>query len=116
MFDIKVRTYSEALRFSRCLTLRNYAPSITDKMIGDMYAFLSANPLNVISMSNGMIHYVDAAGNKTDAHAVETRAGFDYVVMNEAYFRVTNTASSNDSGGCSGCSSNNNNNNNNNNG
>ena len=115
MLNIHPKTYNEALRLSRCLTLRNYSSTITDEMIEKMYAFLSDNPLNVVSMSQGMIHYVDSAGNKTDAFAVTTNAGFDYIVMNAAYFKVTNTTSSDDSGGCGGCSSNNNNNNNNNN-
>ena len=110
MFQINVRTYNEALRFSRCLEIRKYAPNVTDRMIGDMYQFISQNPNHKVGISNGMIYYVNAEGEKSEVHAVDTVAGFDHLVLSSVFFRVVNTASSSDSG-CGGCSSNNNNNN-----
>ena len=114
MLNIQPKTYNEALRLSRCMEVRKYAPKITDDIIENMYNFISSNPANKIGVSNGTIYYVDAAGEKTEAYSVETVAGFDQLVLGAAIFRVVNTTTDSGCSGC-GCSSNNNNNNNNNN-
>ena len=116
MFDIQPRTYNEALRLSRCLEIRKYAPNITDTILQEMYMFLSQHVNNKIGISNdGMIHFTNYLGTTTDAFKVEINPGFDHIVMSTGFFRVTNTATSGGDSGCGGCSSNNNNNNNNNN-
>ena len=115
MLNIKPRTYNEAIRLSRCLEVRKYAPKITDDIIENMYRFISANPVNKVGVSNGTIYYVDAAGEKKEAYTVETIEGFDQLILGATVFRVINTTTSSGCSGC-GCSSNNNNNNNNNNG
>ena len=114
MIDIKVRTYNEALLLSRCTEIQKYAPNVPDEAIVDIYHYLSANPHNKVGMSNGTIYYMNAAGETTNAHSVETTAGFDKLLIGASVFNVVN-ASSNDDSGCGGCASNNNNNNNNNN-
>lgn len=116
MINIQPRTYNEALRLSRCTEIRKFAPKITDDIIENMYYFLSADSQNKIGLSNGTIYYVQANGEKTDAYSVETKPGFDHIVLGATFFRVTNTSSDSSGCGCGGCSSNNNNNNNNNNG
>lgn len=115
MLNIQPKTYNEALRLSRCLEVRKYAPKLSDEIVENMYNFLSANPQNKVGVSNGTIYYVQANGEKNEAYSVETVPGFDHLVLGAAFFRVTNTASDSSGCGCGGCSSNNNNNNNNNN-
>ena len=114
MFKIQLRTYNEALRFSRCLEVRKYAPKISDQIIGKMYNFLSENPAHKIGMSKDMLYFVNAQGMQAAAFAVATTEGFDRLEMSTAFFHVVNASTSSDSG-CGGCASNNNNNNNNNN-
>ena len=115
MLNIQPRTYNEALRLSRCLEVRKYAPKITDDIVEHMYNFISSNPLNKIGVSNGIIYYVNAIGVKVEAFSVETVTGFDHLVFSATFFNVTNSQSDSGGCGCGGCSSNNNNNNNNNN-
>lgn len=115
MLDIKVKTYNEALRLSRCFELYKYVPKITDEMLIEIYNFLAENPQNIVGVSDGIIYYLNAVGEKTNAYTVETITGFDQLLINTAFFKVVNSVSSSDSSGCGGCSCNNNNNNNNNN-
>lgn len=114
MLNIKPKTYNEALRLSRCLSLRQYARSLTDEMIENMYNFISEDVSNKIGLSEGIIYFVDANGETKSSFAIETNQGIGNVVLGAEFFRLKNQVSS-DTSGCGGCSSNNNNNNNNNN-
>lgn len=115
MLNIQPKTYNEALRLSRCLSVRKYAPKITDDIVENMYLFISADQMNTVGLANGIIYFVGANGEKNDVYSVETVDGFDQLTFSAKFFRVTNTTSDSSGCSCSGCSSNNNNNNNNNN-
>ena len=83
-------------------------------MVEEMYYFISANPLNRISIANGTICFTEAGGTPREAYTITTKEGFDRLAFSATAFALVNA--SNDSSGCGcGCSSNNNNNNNNNN-
>jgi hypothetical protein len=83
-------------------------------MVEEMYYFISANPMNKISIAKGTICFQEANGQPRTAYTITTKEGFDCLVFSAMTFTLVNA--SDDSSGCGcGCSSNNNNNNNNNN-
>ncbi|MBQ2803178.1 MAG: hypothetical protein IJF07_04685, partial [Lachnospiraceae bacterium] len=124
MPDIQPGTYNEALILSRCYELSKYAVSITPEMLEDMYHFLCQDSENEISLSDGIIHYIDAFGRSSNVYTVNTMGSFDRIVLSSRLFRVYGAAKShsygnnyygnpsydNDYSGYSGFSSNNNNN------
>ena len=125
---VDIRTYNDVKRLSKCMTLRNYIPDLTDETIEEVYYFLNENSHNMVVVSPEMISYIDSYGKTAYATVLDmiTAAEFERIVVSEADFSITfpqykrGTNASGGGSGCSGCtsgrSSNNNNNNNNNNG
>ena len=113
---IQPKTYNEALRFFRCLKIKELVPELTGENVEEMYDFITENMYNKISVAGGMLSFTTSTGDIVKTIPVAVSTSYDQIALTALPFNVVNTTSGDSGCGCSGCSSNNNNNNNNNNG
>jgi len=121
--NIRPRTYNEALRLQRCLSLRNYCLGITDETILRVYQFLNENPTGKVTVSGGRLCMWAEGGPgiaepvlaiPVETPTVGSGSYFELLTLTALTLNVTRPYTRS-SGGDSGSSGNNNNNNNNNN-
>ncbi|MBR3934659.1 MAG: hypothetical protein IKJ68_12240, partial [Clostridia bacterium] len=128
MINIKTETAKDKVRLKKCLSLRKYAPGLSDEIIAEIYEYLKDDKSKIV-LSPEMLCFLDYKDTikkaRVIAHDVDVfrydrieLTNYGCYVQQMEDMRSANFANRRRSAGgggctsCSGCSSNNNNNNN----